>query len=105
MLYNLLFALPDSDSFLFHSSIVMQDPKCANSTKLCFIILSCIAEDQYANFYMHDSNLMFKVILYRLPMRHRKITLDSQPQTLAATLVGKCLHFLFNTAENCYIRM
>ncbi|CAH0391758.1 unnamed protein product [Bemisia tabaci] len=87
-------------TFFQYCSIVMQDPKCANSTKLCFIILSCIAEDQYANFYMHDSNLMFKVILYRLPMRHRKITLDSQPQTLAATLVDLIVEFIMSHMMN-----
>lgn len=41
--------------------------------KLCFLILTCIAEDQYANSMMHDSNLTYKVLLHRAPMRHRKL--------------------------------
>ena len=31
------------------------------TTKLCFINLTCIAEDQYANSIMHDINMQYKV--------------------------------------------
>uniref|UniRef100_A0A8C5PAU6 Armadillo-like helical domain-containing protein n=1 Tax=Leptobrachium leishanense TaxID=445787 RepID=A0A8C5PAU6_9ANUR len=34
-----------------------------NSGKLCFIILTCIAEDQYANAFLHDNNMNFRVNL------------------------------------------
>lgn len=47
-----------------YCSIVMQDHKNESSAinlKLCFLILTCIAEDQYANSMMHDVNLSFKV--------------------------------------------
>lgn len=62
----------------------------AVNLKLCFIILTCISEDQYANSMMHDSNLTFKIFLHRAHMRHRKSTADraSKPQPLAATLLG-----------------
>lgn len=75
------------------SSIVMQDTKTEasfNTVKLCFLILSCIAEDQYANSIMHDVSLTFKVQLHRLPMRHRKPTADrtAVSQPLASTLLG-----------------
>lgn len=33
-----------------------------NTTRLCFIILTCIAEDQYANSIMHDVNMQYKVV-------------------------------------------
>ncbi|XP_072026688.1 armadillo-like helical domain-containing protein 3 [Amphiura filiformis] len=62
-------------TFLSYCSMVMQDvrdPARQHNTKLCLIILTCIAEDQYANSFLHDANLTFRVPLYRAPMRHRK---------------------------------
>lgn len=72
----------------------MQDTKTdagANTVKLCFLILSCIAEDQYANSFMHDVSLTFKVYLHQVPMRHRKPTTAERipaSQPLASTLLG-----------------
>lgn len=66
-----------------------------NNVKLCFLILSCISEDQYANSLMHDANLSFKVYLHRMPMHHRKIQDKAAPtQPLAATLLGNYRDFL-----------
>ncbi|XP_031430776.1 armadillo-like helical domain-containing protein 3 isoform X2 [Clupea harengus] len=62
-------------TFLKYSSIVMQDTKDEhrlNSARLCLIILTCIAEDQYADAFLHDDNMNFRVNLHRMPMRHRK---------------------------------
>lgn len=78
---------------LYHfSSIVMQvirTEAIMNNVKLCFLILSCIAEDQYANSLMHDANLAFRVQLHRVPMHHRKLQDKAAPaQPLAATLLG-----------------
>lgn len=74
------FAIPRKNrqfvSIFIHSSIVMQDNKNESSAanlKLCFLILTCISEDQYANSMMHDSNLAYKILLHRAPMRHRKL--------------------------------
>ncbi|XP_047281693.1 armadillo-like helical domain-containing protein 3 isoform X11 [Homo sapiens] len=47
-----------------------------HSGKLCLIILTCIAEDQYANAFLHDDNMNFRVNLHRMPMRHRKKAAD-----------------------------
>jgi len=68
-----------------------------NNVKLCFLILSCIAEDQYANSLMHDANLAFRVQLHRVPMHHRKLQDKAAPaQPLAATLLGIFL-YMFQT--------
>lgn len=37
-----------------------------NNARLCLIILTCIAEDQYANSLMHDINMNFRVPLHRI---------------------------------------
>lgn len=69
----------------------MQDTKCegsVNTVKLCFLVLTCVAEDQYANSIMHDPALVFKVQLHRLPMRHRVISNETPAQPLANTLLG-----------------
>ncbi|ETN66669.1 hypothetical protein AND_001544 [Anopheles darlingi] len=81
------------------SSIVMQDHKSelsAINLKLCLLILTCIAEDQYANSMMHDTNLTFKVSLHRAHMRHRKIASEkmSKPQPLATTLLDLLVEFV-----------
>ena len=77
---------------LCFSSIVIQATRTEmiiNNVKLCFLILSCISEDQYANSLMHDTNLAFRVELHKMPMHHRKLkSLSTSSQPLAATLLG-----------------
>lgn len=66
-------------TFLKYASIVMQDTKDEhrlNSARLCLIILTCIAEDQYADAFLHDDNMNFRVNLHKMPMRHRKKAVD-----------------------------
>lgn len=61
----------------------------ANNSMLCFIILSSITDDQFANSLMHDVNLQFKVELYRLSTRRYMFIPDKSPKPLAAALLGK----------------
>ncbi|XP_035724047.1 armadillo-like helical domain-containing protein 3 isoform X2 [Vespa mandarinia] len=85
-------------TFLQYCSIVMQvirTEAIMNNVKLCFLILSCIAEDQYANSLMHDANLAFRVQLHRVPMHHRKLQDKVAPaQPLAATLLDLLVEFI-----------
>ena len=36
-----------------------------NTTKLCYLILLCITEDEFANATMHDENVTFSVYLHK----------------------------------------
>lgn len=44
-----------------------ESKKC--NAKLCLIIMTCIAEDQYANSLMHDANMNFRVLLHKMVSR------------------------------------
>ncbi|KAL0880123.1 hypothetical protein ABMA27_002607 [Loxostege sticticalis] len=85
-------------TFFQYCSIVMADTRTEasiNKCSLCFITLTCIVEEQFANSIMHDQNLTFKVQLYRLPMRHRKIMPEEPPsQPLASTLIDLLVEFI-----------
>ncbi|KAI4872969.1 hypothetical protein NFI96_023649 [Prochilodus magdalenae] len=54
------------------SNLPSSDEHRLNSARLCLIILTCIAEDQYADAFLHDDNMNFRVNLHKMPMRHRK---------------------------------
>ncbi|CAB0038225.1 unnamed protein product [Trichogramma brassicae] len=84
--------------FLQYCSIAIQGTNTEtimHNVKMCFLILSCISEDQYANSLMHDANLACRVPLHRVQMHHRKannIATISQP--LAATLLDLIVEFV-----------
>ncbi|KAK2727228.1 armadillo-like helical domain-containing protein 3 isoform X2 [Artemia franciscana] len=63
-------------TLLEYCSVIMQDVKhdvSLTSTKLSFIVLTVVTEDNYANSLMHDPNLVFQVQIHKAVMRHRKI--------------------------------
>ncbi|XP_075248957.1 armadillo-like helical domain-containing protein 3 [Convolutriloba macropyga] len=84
-------------SFFEYMSYIMNDTKdsakFANS-KLCLIIVTCIVEDQYANAFLHDSSITFRVNLYQPPMRHRKPGTEKQRKSVS--LVVSLLELLCN---------
>ena len=46
--------------------VLFSDETRYNNARLCLVILTCVAEDQYANSLMHDINMNFRVPLHRL---------------------------------------
>lgn len=88
-------------TFLEYCSIISQDIKDMarySSTKLCLVIFTCIAEDQFANSLMHDSNMTFRVTLHRIPMRHRRPTSVKKPPSrpLVCSLIDLMVEFIIS---------
>ena len=52
-------------SFIVHSHWFYLDEDMCNTTKLCYLILLCITEDEFANATMHDENVVFSVYLHK----------------------------------------
>merc|ERR1719334_2134097 len=86
-------------TFFEYISITMQDSKSEivqRNVTLCFIILACITEDQYAAALMHDPNLVFKVKLHKAPMRHRKAggEVETHGRSLVCSLLDLIVEFI-----------
>uniref|UniRef100_A0A667X925 Armadillo like helical domain containing 3 n=1 Tax=Myripristis murdjan TaxID=586833 RepID=A0A667X925_9TELE len=62
-------------TFLKYSSIVMQDTK-GKHNPWCHNLCLFVCQDQYADAFLHDDNMNFRVNLHRMPMRHRKKAVD-----------------------------
>jgi len=88
-------------TFIQYTSIVMQDNKMKqnrNSTKLCFLILTCITEDLFANSFLHDDNMQFYINIHRMPMRHRKVRScdDGKSRVLACWLFDLITEYMIS---------
>lgn len=55
--------LKNVGKYLF-KKLILGEEMC-NTTKLCYLILLCITEDEFANATMHDENVTFSVYLHK----------------------------------------
>eukprot|EP00042_Codosiga_hollandica_P021745 m.77318 g.77318 ORF g.77318 m.77318 type:complete len:678 (+) comp50496_c0_seq2:10-2043(+) len=77
-------------TFLTFASFVFQDTKDQEAeyfAKLCFIILTCIIENDDANAFLHDATVKAPVTLFKTSMRHRPSTLVVLANGAIATAV------------------
>jgi hypothetical protein len=97
--------------FLTFSSIVLQNTKierCSIHARLSLVILTCITEDQFANSFLHDTNISFPVTLYRAPFLHRKVKGDKNKKSvpLACSLLDLMVEFtLSHLSKNLMLDM
>lgn len=71
-------------TFLTFSSLIFSNVRDnLAAAQLCFDILLCVSEDNYANAFMHDENQVFPVFIYRTKLRHRK---DNKKELTAMSL-------------------
>jgi hypothetical protein len=54
-----------SITFVLNILLLTLDEDMCNTTKLCYLILLCITEDEFANATMHDENVVFSVYLHK----------------------------------------
>lgn len=95
-------------SFLTFTSLVLSNVKeNGAAAHLCFDILLCISEDNYANAFMHDDNQVFSVFIYRTKLRHRKDPKNGvTAMSLAYTLLDLLSEFLMtNLTKNCPLQL
>eukprot|EP00047_Mylnosiga_fluctuans_P006394 m.246628 g.246628 ORF g.246628 m.246628 type:complete len:646 (-) comp15117_c0_seq1:116-2053(-) len=78
-------------SFLFQCT----DPDGLLYTRLAFVTLMRVAEDVYANMYMHDPNVTIPVLLHRVALRHRPASTERLPPApLACAVLSLIVEYL-----------
>uniref|UniRef100_A0A3P8WKY5 Armadillo like helical domain containing 3 n=1 Tax=Cynoglossus semilaevis TaxID=244447 RepID=A0A3P8WKY5_CYNSE len=98
-------------TFLKYASILMQDTKDEhrlNSARLCLIILTCIAEDQYANAFLHDDNINFRVNLHKMVNLMVEFIVTHMMKDFPMDLYLRCvqiIHKLLCYQKKCRIRL
>lgn len=100
---------PPLATFLEYVSLLQQnirEPNKYNATMVAFSILTVIAEDQYANCFLHDDFVKFKLRLHRAPLRHRPVKVNDpasiQASTFAAWIFEICSEFIISHLMKCF---
>ena len=63
--------------------------------RLCFHILTCIVEDQFANSIIHDSTSKFNIQIHRSKIRHRTISeVNCNSRPIAYAILDLMIEFL-----------
>lgn len=107
-------AIPDAGSpplatFLEYTSLLQQhirDKRKYNATMVAFSILTLIAEDQYANCFLHDDSVKFRLRMHRAPLRHRPVRMNDfqsiTASTFAAWILEICSEFIISHLMKCF---
>ncbi|KAF7491037.1 hypothetical protein SSS_01812 [Sarcoptes scabiei] len=91
---NLIVALLE---FFSNVMLGIKENVAQETIRICFLILTSITEDACANSIIHDRSIAFVVHLKRLPMRHRKLSIEKTKglSPICSSVLDLMIEFIF----------